>query len=128
MLVNPFRTAVPFWGQNTWNLSGLYPQNGTAVLKGLRYRLLNTRLLEQGYPIAQPTVCANDFSRSQLYPSLLVAALSKQTPCRFLELFRGSCLRSALCVAKGVEKRGVKKNLPRIFSQEKGSIFRSTVV
>ena len=23
---NPFRTAVPFWGQNTWNLTGLSPK------------------------------------------------------------------------------------------------------
>ena len=24
--INPFRTAVPFWGQSTWNLTGLSPQ------------------------------------------------------------------------------------------------------
>ena len=24
--VNPFRTAVPFWGKNTWNLTGLSPK------------------------------------------------------------------------------------------------------
>ena len=24
--LNPFRTAVPFWGQSTWNLTGLSPQ------------------------------------------------------------------------------------------------------
>ena len=23
---NPFRTAVPFWGQNTWKLTGLSPK------------------------------------------------------------------------------------------------------
>ena len=33
--VNPFRTAVPIWGQITWNLS-FCPENGTAVLRGLR--------------------------------------------------------------------------------------------
>ena len=32
--VNPFRTAVPFWGQSTWNLTVSSPENGTAVLKG----------------------------------------------------------------------------------------------
>ena len=26
MIVNPFRTAVPFWGQNSWNLTGLSPK------------------------------------------------------------------------------------------------------
>ena len=31
--LDPYRTAVPFWGQTTWSLSGLSP-NGTAVLKG----------------------------------------------------------------------------------------------
>ena len=25
-VVNPFRTAVPFWGQTTWNLTGLSPK------------------------------------------------------------------------------------------------------
>ena len=30
----PFRAAVPFWGQNTWNLTGLSPKPGLAVLKG----------------------------------------------------------------------------------------------
>ena len=36
--LNPLRTAVPFWGQTIWNLTGL-SQNGTAVLKGLRSSL-----------------------------------------------------------------------------------------
>ena len=31
----PFRTAVPFWGQTTRNLA-VCPENGSAVLKGLR--------------------------------------------------------------------------------------------
>ena len=35
--INPFRTAVPFWGQTTQISSNLSP-NGTAVLKGLRPR------------------------------------------------------------------------------------------
>ena len=26
--VNPFRTAVPFWGQSTWSLTGLSPKRG----------------------------------------------------------------------------------------------------
>ena len=26
--LNPFRTAVPFWGQTTYNLSGLSPKTG----------------------------------------------------------------------------------------------------
>ena len=26
--LNPFRTAVPFWGQTTWNLTGLSPTTG----------------------------------------------------------------------------------------------------
>ena len=30
----PSRTAVPFWGQTTWNLSGLFPKNGAVVPKG----------------------------------------------------------------------------------------------
>ena len=34
MCFNPFRTAVPFWGQTTCSLSALSPHNGTAVLKG----------------------------------------------------------------------------------------------
>ena len=25
-MLNPFRTAVPFWGQTTWNLNGLSPK------------------------------------------------------------------------------------------------------
>ena len=33
--LNPFRTAVPFWGQTTQN-QVVCPQNGTAVLNGLR--------------------------------------------------------------------------------------------
>ena len=32
---NPFRAAVPFWGQ-TGQLHVICPQNGTAVLKGIR--------------------------------------------------------------------------------------------
>ena len=32
--INPFRTAVPFWGQTSL-ISSICPQNGTAVLKGL---------------------------------------------------------------------------------------------
>ena len=31
---NPFRIAVPFGGQTTWNLTSFVPKNGTAVLKG----------------------------------------------------------------------------------------------
>ena len=26
--INPFRTAVPFWGQATWNLTDLSPKRG----------------------------------------------------------------------------------------------------
>ena len=26
MILNPFRTAAPFWGQTTWNFSGLSPK------------------------------------------------------------------------------------------------------
>ena len=37
IISTPFRTAVPFWGQFTYNLSTLSPHiYGTAVLKGLR--------------------------------------------------------------------------------------------
>ena len=36
-----FRTAVPFWGSNTWNLSGLSPKR-TPVLKGFRQDLYGT--------------------------------------------------------------------------------------
>ena len=32
--INPFTTAVPFWGQTTHILSS-FPQNGTGVVKGL---------------------------------------------------------------------------------------------
>ena len=32
--VNPFRTAVPFWGQTTRNLTGLSPKTGLRFLKG----------------------------------------------------------------------------------------------
>ena len=35
--LNPFRTAVPFRGQTTQISSSLSPQNGTAVLKRLRW-------------------------------------------------------------------------------------------
>ena len=34
--VNPFRTAVPFWGQTTWNLSGLSPQRDRGS-KGVKH-------------------------------------------------------------------------------------------
>ena len=32
---NPFRTAVPFWGQATSNLSGLFPKRGCGY-KGVK--------------------------------------------------------------------------------------------
>ena len=35
MSLDPFRAAVPFWGQSTWEFEWFVPQNGTAVLKGL---------------------------------------------------------------------------------------------
>ena len=34
--VNPFRTAVPLWGQSSQMISNLSPKRGSAVLKGLR--------------------------------------------------------------------------------------------
>ena len=41
-LFNPFRTAVPFWGQITYDLTG--PQNGTAILKGPARLLRGTKV------------------------------------------------------------------------------------
>ena len=33
LILTPFRTAVPFWGQTTWSLSGLSPKRGCGSKK-----------------------------------------------------------------------------------------------
>ena len=53
-LLNPFRTAVPFWGQSTWSLTGLSPKWDCGS-KGVNIDPL------QQYVVSSSKVCANCF-------------------------------------------------------------------
>ena len=54
--VNPFRTAVSFWGQFGTNYLGIWlvcPQNGTGVLKGLKQKTKKTAGSTHPHPITR---------------------------------------------------------------------------
>ena len=48
--IDPFRTAVAFWGQITWNLSNLSPKRdcGSKIIPGRRYTLCRHKLPHRG--------------------------------------------------------------------------------
>ena len=48
-LFNPFRAAVPFWGQTTWILSGLSPKRDCGSRRVNRYFLPVGRIVDRYY-------------------------------------------------------------------------------
>ena len=74
--VNPFRTAAPFWGPITWNLSGLSPKRdcGSEGVKAAFAPVFSFFLFDRGYLLRSLVIMNNNSSQIQQYSDVLVLA------------------------------------------------------